>query len=132
MAGAAVTVVGEELRGGSKQQVKSFDIPKRLVFRAWEKVKANGGAPGVDAVSITGFGDEARDNLYKLWNRMSSGSYMPGAVRGVEIPKDHGAGVRLLGVPNVADRVAQTAVCALLEEKLEPIFCGSTDAVGGR
>jgi len=62
------------------------------------------------------------DNLYKLWNRMSSGSYFPGLVRGVEIPKDGGAGVRLLGVPNTADRVAQTAAAMLLEAKLEPVF----------
>jgi RNA-directed DNA polymerase len=108
--------------GGPKQKVKSFEIPKRLVFEAWKKVQANGGAPGVDAVSITEFGDEERDNLYKLWNRMSSGSYFPASVRAVEIPKDHGAGVRTLGVPTVADRVAQTAAATLLEEKLEPIF----------
>ena len=87
--------------GGPQLNVRSFDIPKRLVFEAWEKVRANGGAPGVDAVSITGFGDDERDSLYKLWNRMSSGSYLPGPVRAVEIPKDHGAGVRTLGVPTV-------------------------------
>ena len=90
--------------GGSKPKVKSFEIPRRLVHEAWEKVRANNGAPGVDAVSITEFGDNERNNLYKLWNRMSSGSYVPGAVRAVEIPKDHGAGVRVLGVPNTADR----------------------------
>ena len=70
----------------------------------------------------TEFADNERDNLYKLWNRMSSGSYFPGPVRAVEIPKDHGAGVRVLGVPNTADRIAQTAAAMLLEEKLEPIF----------
>jgi RNA-directed DNA polymerase len=102
--------------------VKSFEIPKRLVYEAWEKVRANKGAPGVDAVSIAEFASDERDNLYKLWNRMSSGSYMPGPVRAVEIPKDHGAGVRILGVPNTVDRVSQTAVAMLLEEKLEPIF----------
>lgn len=108
--------------GGSKPRVKSFEIPKRLVYEAWEKVQANGGAPGVDAVSISVFKAEEANNLYKVWNRMSAGSYMPGPVRAVEIPKDHGAGVRTLGVPNVADRVAQTAAAMLLEEKLEPIF----------
>ena len=108
--------------GGPQLTVKSFEIRKRLVFEAWEKVKANGGAPGVDAVSIEGFADEERNNLYKLWNRMSSGSYFPGPVRAVEIPKDHGAGVRVLGVPNTVDRIAQTAAAMLLEEKLEPIF----------
>ena len=107
---------------GSKSKVKSFEIDKRLVHEAWMKVQANGGAPGVDAVSIDGFRQAERDNLYKLWNRMSSGSYLPGPVRAVEIPKDHGAGIRVLGVPNVADRIAQTAAAMLLEEKLEPIF----------
>jgi len=76
----------------------------------------------VDAVSIGEFEQQWRDNLYKLWNRMSSGSYFPGPVRGVEIPKDHGDGVRLLGVPNTADRVAQTAAAMVLERILEPVF----------
>ena len=102
--------------------MKSFDISKRLVVEAWERVRANAGAPGVDAVSIVEFDSNERANLYKLWNRMSSGSYFPGPVRAVEILKDHGAGVRTLGVPNVADRVAQTAAAMLLEERLEPIF----------
>jgi len=108
--------------GRSKPTVKSFDIPKRLIVEAWEKVQANGGAPGVDAVSIAEFGSEERNNLYTLWNRMSAGSYLPSPVRAVEIPKDHGAGVRTLGVPVVADRVAQTAVARVLEGKLESIF----------
>jgi len=106
----------------SQSTVKSFEIDKRLVFRAWEKVRANDGAPGVDAVSIDDFGSNERNNLYKLWNRMSAGSYFPAPVRAVEIPKDHGSGVRVLGVPNVGDRIAQTAAAMLLEEKLEPIF----------
>jgi RNA-directed DNA polymerase len=113
---------GEELTGRPRPNVKSFEIPKRLVFEAWEKVRANQGAPGVDAVSIAEFAEREADNLYKLWNRMSSGSYMPGPVRAVEIPKDHGSGVRTLGVPNTGDRIAQTAAAMLLEEKLEPIF----------
>ena len=108
--------------GGPQPTVKSFEIDKRLVYGAWERVRANQGAPGVDTVSITEFAAEERNNLYKLWNRMSAGSYLPGPVRAVEIPKDHGAGVRVLGVPNVADRIAQTAAAMLLEEKLEPIF----------
>lgn len=125
---------------GSKGTGKSFDIPKSLIVAAWEKVRANRGAPGVDGVGIAGFQSAERDNLYKLWNRMSSGSYMPGAVRAVEIPKDHGAGVRVLGVPNVADRVAQTAVAIVLEGLVEPVFHpdsygyrprrGALDAVG--
>jgi len=113
---------GEELTDRSQQVGKSFEIPKRLVLKAWEKVRANRGAPGVDAVGVIEFQADEVNNLYKLWNRMSAGSYMPGPVRAVEIPKDHGAGVRVLGVPNVADRVAQTAAAMLLEERLEPIF----------
>jgi RNA-directed DNA polymerase len=113
---------GEEPTGGSEPKRKSFEIDKRLVYEAWKKVRANHGAPGVDAVSIAVFGNDERSNLYKLWNRMSSGSYFPGPVRAVEIPKDHGKGVRTLGVPNTADRVAQTAAAMLLEERLEPIF----------
>jgi len=108
--------------GRANPTVKSFEIPKRLVYEAWKKVRANSGAPGVDAVSITVFQSREGDLLYKLWNRMSAGSYMPAPVRAVEIPKDHGAGVRMLGVPTVADRVAQTAAAMLLEETLEPIF----------
>src|SRR5258707_2124299 len=100
---------GEEPREGPGPKAKSFEIGKRLVYGAWEKVRANKGAPGVDAVSIGSFEEQLKDNLYKLWNRMSSGSDLPGPVFGVEIPKDHGEGVRLLGVPNTADRVAQTA-----------------------
>ena len=92
---------GDEPTGGSKQQVKSFDIPKRLIAEAWEKVLGNDGAPGVDAASLTEFAANEGANLYKLWNRMSSGSYFPLPVRAVEIPKDHGAGVRVLGVPTV-------------------------------
>jgi RNA-directed DNA polymerase len=108
--------------GRADPTVKSFEIPKRLVYEAWKKVRAKGGAPGVDRVSISMFESRERDLLYKLWNRMSAGSYMPSPVRAVEIPKDHGAGVRVLGVPTTADRVAQTAAAMLLEERLEPIF----------
>ncbi len=107
---------------GSRPKVKSFDIDKRLVYEAWKKVRTNGGAPGVDRESIGVFAAEEANNLYKLWNRMSAGSYMPAPVRAVEIPKDHGTGVRVLGVPTVADRVAQTVVARLLEDRLEPVF----------
>ncbi len=116
------TPLGEEPMERSRPKVKSFEISKRLVYEAWEKVRANKGAPGVDTVNVAEFDNDERNNLYKLWNRMSSGSYLPGPVRAVEIPKDHGMGVRTLGVPNTADRVAQTAALMLLEEKLEPIF----------
>jgi len=108
--------------GRANPKVKSFEIPKRLVAEAWEKVRANDGAPGVDRVSIAMFQSREEDLLYKLWNRMSAGSYMPAPVRAVEIPKDHGTGVRVLGVPTTADRVAQTAVLMWLEGRLEPIF----------
>jgi len=108
--------------GEASPKRKSFEIPKRLVFEAWKKVRANRGAPGVDRQSIAMFQADESNQLYRLWNRMSAGSYMPAPVRAVEIPKDHGAGVRVLGVPTTADRVAQTAVAAWLEERLELIF----------
>lgn len=119
---AGPTRSGEEPGGGPRQAGKSFVIDKHLIAGAWERVRTNRGAPGVDAVSIEEFAGADRDNLYKLWNRMSSGSYLPGPVRAVEIPKDHGAGVRVLGVPNVVDRVAQTAGAMVLETLVEPVF----------
>ena len=100
---------------------KPFAISKRLVFEAWRRVKANRGAEGVDEQSIEEFEANLRGNLYKLWNRMSSGSYMPPPVRAVEIPKKQG-GSRVLGVPAVADRVAQTVAYLYLEPEVEPAF----------
>ena len=100
---------------------RSFDIPKRLIWEAFQKVKANGGAAGVDQESVEMFEMNLRNNLYRLWNRMSSGSYFPPPVKSVLIPKKDG-GQRRLGVPTVADRVAQTAVKMVLEPALEPIF----------
>jgi RNA-directed DNA polymerase len=85
-------------------------------------VKANKGAPGVDGCSIEDFEADLKNNLYRVWNRMSSGSYFPPAVKAVQIPKPHGDGVRILGVPTVADRIAQTVVARRLEERVEPIF----------
>ena len=105
-----------------KSSGKSFDISKREVWEAYERVKANKGAPGVDGCSIEDFENDLKNNLYKIWNRMSSGSYFPPAVRAVELPKSHGGGTRILGVPTVADRIAQTVVARRLEEKVEPIF----------
>jgi group II intron reverse transcriptase/maturase len=105
-----------------KSSGKAFDISKREVWEAYERVKANKGAPGVDGCSIEDFENDLKNNLYKIWNRMSSGSYFPPAVRAVEIPKSHGGGTRILGVPTVADRIAQTVVARRLEEKVEPIF----------
>lgn len=100
---------------------KSFSIPKRLVWEAFQQVKANGGSAGVDQESIEQFESKLKDNLYKLWNRMSSGSYFPPPVKAVPIPKKSG-GIRILGVPTVADRVAQTVVKMVLEPMLEPVF----------
>lgn len=105
-----------------KSSGKSFDISKREVWEAWESVKANKGAAGVDGCSVEEFEADLRSNLYKVWNRMSSGSYFPPPVLAVEIPKPHGGGTRILGVPSVADRVAQTVVARRLEVKVEPIF----------
>ena len=105
-----------------KSAAKPFDISKWEVWQAYEKVKANKGAPGVDGVDLAGFETDLQGNLYKIWNRMSSGSYFPPAVKAVEIPKPHGGGIRVLGVPTVADRIAQTVAASRLEEMVEPIF----------
>ncbi len=105
-----------------KSPGKPFGISKAEVLQAWEKVKANKGAPGVDGCSIEEFEADLKNNLYKVWNRMSSGSYFPPPVRAVEIPKSHGGGTRILGVPTVADRVAQTVVARRLETRVEEIF----------
>ncbi len=108
--------------GEQKPSGKPFEILKQEVWDAWLKVKSNGGAPGADGQSIEDFESDLKNNLYKVWNRMSSGSYFPPPVKAVEIPKAHGAGIRILGVPTVADRVAQTVVAARLEKEVEPKF----------
>ena len=100
---------------------KPFDIPKSLVWEAYKEVKANRGAAGIDGESIEAFEADLKDNLYKIWNRMSSGSYFPPPVKAVEIPKKSG-GIRVLGVPTVSDRIAQTVVKKVLEPMLDPIF----------
>ena len=100
---------------------KVYDISRWLVWDAYQKVKANKGAAGVDQQSLADFAQDESNNLYKIWNRMSSGSYFPPPVRAVEIPKKDG-GVRLLGVPTVADRVAQTVVAMVLEPLVEKVF----------
>jgi RNA-directed DNA polymerase len=105
-----------------QRTAKSFVISKRMVWEAWQRVRANQGAAGVDEQSIREFESDLKGNLYKLWNRLSSGSYMPPPVRAVEIPKADGRSVRVLGVPTVADRVAQTVVKLYLEPGVEPIF----------
>lgn len=108
--------------GESKSTGKSFDISKWLVKEAWEKVRSNKGAAGVDGMSVEAFEADLKNNLYRIWNRMSSGTYFPPAVRAVDIPKAGGSGVRTLGVPTVADRVAQTVVTLALEPQVEPGF----------
>jgi len=100
---------------------KPYDIPKCLVWDAYQRVKANRGAAGVDGESLAAFEKDLKDNLYKVWNRMSSGSYFPPPVRLVEIEKE-GGGIRPLGIPTVADRVAQTVAKMVLEPVLEPHF----------
>ena len=108
--------------GQLKSQTKSFEISKWEVKEAWEEVRANRGAPGVDGQSIDDFEKDLGNNLYKVWNRMSSGSYFPAPVRAVAIPKPQGGGERMLGIPTVADRVAQTVVARHLMWRVEPIF----------
>jgi RNA-directed DNA polymerase len=105
-----------------KPDDKPFAIPKSMVWEAWRRVKANKGAQGVDGKDLAQFEADLRNNLYKVWNRMSSGSYFPPPVKAVEIPKPHGSGVRLLGVPTIADRVAQTVVAMYLEERADHRF----------
>jgi group II intron reverse transcriptase/maturase len=100
---------------------KPFNITKKQVYEAYKAVKSNAGSAGVDRQTIEQFDSDLRNNLYKLWNRMSSGSYFPPPVRAVFIPKKTG-GQRILGVPTVADRVAQMVVKQLIEPDLDPIF----------
>jgi group II intron reverse transcriptase/maturase len=108
---------------------KPFNIDKRLVYEAYKAVKSNGGAAGVDKQTIEQFEADLAENLYKIWNRMSSGSYFPPPVRAVSIPKKSG-GERILGVPTVADRVAQMVVKLVIEPILDPIFL--SDSYGYR
>ena len=102
-------------------QTKPFANPKALVWEAYKRVKANKGAAGVDDQTIKKFEVDLNPNLYRIWNRMSSGSYLPPAVKAVSIPKKSG-GERILGVPTVSDRIAQTVVTLVLEPILEPVF----------
>ena len=100
---------------------KPFSISKHVVWEAYRRVKSNKGSAGVDNQSIAEFEVELKANLYRIWNRMSSGSYFPPAIKAVPIAKKSG-GVRILGVPTVADRIAQTVVTLTLEPILEPLF----------
>jgi RNA-directed DNA polymerase len=103
------------------KKTKPFEISKRSVWEAWKRVKANQGAAGVDSESIAVFEENLKDNLYKIWNRMSSGSYLPPPVKTVSIPKK-GGGERILGIPTVSDRIAQMVVKTHFEPLVEPYF----------
>ena len=102
-------------------EAKPYSISKHLVLRAWQLVKANRGAAGVDRESLSMFEKDLKGNLYEIWNRMSSGSYFPPPVRPVEIPKGEGK-LRPLGIPTVADRGAQAVAKIVLEPLVEPVF----------
>ena len=112
-----VNLEGEE----PSNKAKPYEISKRVVWEAWKRVKANRGAAGIDEETIQEYEGNLKDNLYKLWNRMSSGSYFPPPVRTVEIPKKDG-GRRALGIPTVSDRIAQAVVKLYLEPRMEPSF----------
>lgn len=103
------------------EKTKPFQISKQLVVQAWKLVKANAGVAGVDQQSIEDFEKDLKDNLYKVWNRMASGSYFPPPVKAVPVPKKSG-GVRMLNVPTVSDRVAQAVVTLAFEPLVEPYF----------
>jgi RNA-directed DNA polymerase len=103
------------------KSTKPYSIAKRIVWDAYQKVKANRGAAGIDDETIAMFEQNLSKNLYKLWNRMSSGSYIPPPVKQVEIPKASG-GLRKLGIPTVSDRVAQTVAKLVIEPLLDPMF----------
>jgi RNA-directed DNA polymerase len=100
---------------------KPFTIPKELVVEAYKLVKANRGAAGVDQQSLSDFDKNLKDNLYRLWNRLSSGSYFPPAVKAVPIPKKQG-GERILGIPTVSDRIAQMVVRLKFEPAVSHVF----------
>jgi len=110
--------LGGEERGA---KAKAFDIPKQLVMEAYRRVRANQGAAGVDGESLQQFEADRKNQLYKIWNRLSSGSYFPPPVRLVEIEKE-GGGIRPLGIPTVADRIAQAVVKLVLEPGVDAQF----------
>ena len=103
------------------EETKPFKISKQAVKIAFDRVKANKGTYGIDEQSITDFEINLRDNLYKIWNRMSSGTYFPKPVKAVAIPKKNG-GTRILGIPTVEDRVAQMVAKIYFEPNVEKIF----------
>src|ERR1700730_9899162 len=102
-------------------QGKVFEIPKMLVWKSYHEVRQNKGAPGYDGQTIAEFDKNRDKNLYKIWNRLSSGSYFPPPVLEKCIPKGNGTD-RILGIPTVSDRIAQGAVKIFVESKLDPMF----------
>lgn len=119
--GPATGVPGKNGTDGKGPGEKPYCITREEVWAAWEEVRKNRGAPGADGVTIAEFEGNLDNNLYKIWNRMSSGSYFPPPVKAVEMPKA-GGGTRVLGIPTVADRVAQTVAAARVEAVVEPLF----------
>ena len=111
------------------EESKSYVIPKQVVMEAYRKVKASGGSAGIDGIDFTMFEQDLKGNLYKIWNRMSSGSYFPAPVLAVEIPKKTG-GTRRLGIPTISDRIAQMVAKMYVEPVVEPIF--NEDSYGYR
>jgi hypothetical protein len=135
------TSVGSTCKGRSlKDEAKPFCISRWEVWEAYVRVKSNKGAAGLDEQSIEDFEMDLKKNLYRIWNRMSSGSYFPPPVRTVKIPKSNG-GERTLGVPTVSDRIAQMVVKNRLEAVVDPLFLPASygyrpnksalDALGG-
>ena len=118
---AAATTGDNAVGWTAVKSAKPFPVSKRQVWEAYKRVKANRGAAGIDGQTLAGFDENVTDNLYKQWNRMASGSYMPQAVRRVDIPKAD-SDVRPLGIPAVSDRIAQMVVKQILEPVLEPLF----------
>jgi RNA-directed DNA polymerase len=110
-------------------KTKPYEISKDIVLEAFKRVKENKGAAGIDDESIEAFESDLNNNLYKIWNRMSSGSYFPPPVKAIEIPKKSG-GTRILGVPTVLDRIAQMVAKIYFEPQVEPYF--HSDSYGYR
>lgn len=108
-----------------EEKTKSFAVSKRMVYNSYLKVYAQSGGAGIDKETIGMFNKNLGGNLYKVWNRMSSGSYMPPAVRTVQIPKKQD-GIRPLGIPTVSDRIAQGVAKDYLEAIVEPLFHASS------
>lgn len=103
------------------KESKQYNISKKVVLEAYKRVRQNKGSAGIDGIDFGKFEENLKDNLYKIWNRMSSGSYFPSPVLAVEIPKKNG-GTRTLGIPTISDRIAQMTARMYLEPKVEPLF----------